>query len=552
MHELFPWLSLILQRRQRLLVGGLLILFTAISGLGLLALSGWFISATAMTGLLLAAGVPSSLNIYTPGGGIRFFAISRTLGRYAERVYNHDTILRLLADTRVRLFQGLVTAKPDVQTGRTGAQWLTRLTSDLDALDTLYIRLVAPSAVALIISGTVAALAGWLLPPAYAAILAACLLGALLLATLGLFYRTRRLAGARVLSEERIRVTAVAYVEGNAELTAAGTWDFHASQLQNLTGNFSRQQAIVDVRTGWHQAVATLLTNGAAVAALAGGLLMVESGAISGPVSVIFPLLLLGFGEVYGALPEAFGRLGGTIAAAARLNRDCAAPVGAAPAEEPFADANVSPAGACLTLTEVSVHYGESAAALGPLSLALTAGQHLGVIGASGSGKSTLANVLAGLIPPQHGRVTRHVAPGDLAYLTQRTVLFNDTLRNNLVLDGRVLSDQQLWRILALVDLTERVATMPDGLDSWLGAHGHSLSGGEARRVALARTLLTEASVVILDEPFTGVDHATRARISAALAEELATRTLVVLAHDRDALLPTDRLIHLQQARCAV
>ena len=126
MRELLPWLRLIFQRWGRLSVGGLLLLITVISGMGLLALSGWFITETALAGLLLAAGVQASINLYTPGGGIRLFALVRTVGRYLERVYNHDTVLRQLSDIRTRLFRQLAAAPRSHPLGLPDAPWLSR------------------------------------------------------------------------------------------------------------------------------------------------------------------------------------------------------------------------------------------------------------------------------------------------------------------------------------------------------------------------------------------------------------------------------------------
>ena len=148
MRELKPWLELILKRPGRLVVGGFLILATLLSGIALLAVSGWFLTKTALVGLLLAAGVAATINLYVPGGAIRFFAVSRTVFRYLERVYNHDTVLRLLTDIRVNLFSRLSRATRVRRGELSGAQWLSRLTSDVDALDTLYLRLIAPTALA--------------------------------------------------------------------------------------------------------------------------------------------------------------------------------------------------------------------------------------------------------------------------------------------------------------------------------------------------------------------------------------------------------------------
>ncbi|CAN0605357.1 unnamed protein product, partial [Ectocarpus sp. 12 AP-2014] len=129
--------------------------------------------------------------------------------------------------------------------------------------------------------------------------------------------------------------------------------------------------------------------------------------------------------------------------------------------------------------------------------------------------------------------------------LTQRTVLFEDTLRANLLLGAPEASDTELWRMLEMVELADRFAAEPDQLDTWLGSDGNRLSGGEARRVALARVLLNRAAMVILDEPFTGLDSETRSRISKRMDVYLEGRTVISLAHGPDALPGTDRVIYL-------
>ncbi|MBC7184808.1 MAG: ATP-binding cassette domain-containing protein, partial [Marinobacter sp.] len=174
-------------------------------------------------------------------------------------------------------------------------------------------------------------------------------------------------------------------------------------------------------------------------------------------------------------------------------------------------------------------------------NLEVQSGERIGILGRSGSGKSSLADVLAGLLPVSQGSLKRE----DCVYLTQKTVLFEDTLRANLLLGAPEASDTELWSMLEQMELAERFATEPDQLDTWLGSAGSRLSGGEARRVALARVLLNPTPLVILDEPFTGLDAETRGRISKRMESLLAGKTVISLAHGPDALPGTDRVIHL-------
>lgn len=536
MRDLTPWLRLIFQRPGRLTIGAILIFLTLISGIGLLALSGWFITETALAGLLLAAGVQASINLYTAGGGIRLFALSRTVSRYLERVYNHDTVLRLLTDIRVRLFRQLSSASRLQRSGLSGAQWLSRLTRDVDALDTLYLRLIAPTALAGLVVVLVVVLSGALLSYGIALWLAVFLFAALLLSTLGTYLRARPVASRQSDREEQLRIAVIEHLEGFAELTAAGRTGKHAAWLMRQAHCFTTEQTRIDRLVGWHQAGSHLLINLAAAFALWAGFGLFESGLISGPVLVLLPIALLGLAEVYAMLPDAFGKLGATEASAARLNRDSA--------DTPAQASNQSialAAGQALVAADLGIRYLNCAPLITHFNLVVKKGEHLGVVGHSGCGKSSLADTLAGVTPPFHGAVA-HLP---LSYLTQTTVLFEDTLRSNLLLGNPEATDKDLWQVLELVELAERFVSEPERLDTWLGSAGSRLSGGEARRVALARVLMNSAPLVILDEPFTGVDANTRDRIRQRLEQWLDGKTVISLAHGPDALPGTDRVIHL-------
>ncbi|GGE73295.1 thiol reductant ABC exporter subunit CydC [Streptosporangium jomthongense] len=536
MSELKPWLKLIFGRSGRLFIGALLMLAALLSGLGLLALSGWFITETALVGILLAASVPATINLYVPGGGIRFFAVSRTVSRYVERLYNHDTVLRLLTDIRVDLFHRLAAAGRGQRRELTGAQWLSRLTSDVDALDTLYLRLIAPASLAAFVTLVLFALAAVLFDIRIATGVVLMLGVAFVLATLAVYVRTVKIASRQSDQQEALRMAVVEHLEGFAELTAAGRTGKHGAWLMRQAHQAVSEQVKADSRTGWHLAGSNLLINLSAVFALWAGFELFRSGAISGPVLVLLPIALLGLAEVYSMLPEAFGKLGATQASAARLNRDCRN------AEWPVASGDISlPADTALIAKDMKIKYPEHAPLFTHFDLQVKTGERLGILGHSGSGKSSLADVFSGLLIPSNGAC----ASLPCAYLTQKTVLFEDTLRANLLLGDPDASDARLWRVLELVDLAERFRTEEDQLDTWLGSSGSRLSGGEARRVALARVLMSPASLLILDEPFTGVDTATREKITRQMDPWLEGKTVISLAHGPDALPGTDRVIQL-------
>lgn len=534
MRELKPWLILIFQRPGRLMVGALLLLLTLLSGIGLLALSGWFITQTALVGLMLAAGLQAGINLYVPGGGIRFFAVSRTLTRYMERVYNHDTVLRLLTDIRVALFRQLSMSTGSSRHRLTGAQWLSRLTNDVDALDTLYLRLIAPTALAVVISALLILLAALLFNSTIAFGLTLVLTLTLALVTAGTYWSTRTIVWEQSDRQELLRSSVIEHLEGFSELTAAGRTGKHAAWLMRQASQHASAQVKADTRAGWYQGASTLLINLAVVFALWFGFRLFESEIVTGPVLVLLPIALLGLAEVYSSLPEAFGKLGATQSSAQRLNQSDST-TQPAPNQAELSE-NIT-----LSVTNLAVKHADFSPLFTQIDIQLKRGERLGIIGHSGSGKSSLADAMAGLVTPYRGTV----AIDRFTYLTQQTVVFDDSLRNNLLLGKPEASDAELWHILELVEMRERFESEVGQLDTWLSNAGNRLSGGEARRISLARVLLSGAPVIILDEPFTGVDVDTRVLISQRMNEWLSGQTIISLAHGPDALPGTDRVIHL-------
>ncbi|MCK7543047.1 ATP-binding cassette domain-containing protein [Marinobacter bryozoorum] len=530
MNELRPWLRLLAARWQRLVIGGLLIFATILAGVGLLALSGWFITATALTGLLLVAGVAAQLDIYTPGGGIRFFALARTVSRYLERVYNHDTVLRLLADVRVALFTRLALAHPGKTATKRPADWLNRLVADVDAMDTLYLQLIAPSGLAL---------AGLLLAAFVMALVAPPLLWSLAPLTMlpmVLYLLARRtFAPSRNQGEqtEALRGRFVDALEGNGELRAAQLWSPEAIALLRDSRTLDTTRLLVEQQTAIANGVSLLAIQLASLTAMLIGLSLWQSGELSGPVALLFTLAVLGLGEAFTGLPAAFSRFGTTLGAAARLNDEGAI-------HTPEQAGKPAPGPGPLQLTDFIVEQ-NGEALIQPLSLQLPANGRLAILGRSGSGKSSLLDCLAGINHNWRGelQLSGHSAESvnidgwraNISYLTQRTHLFNDTIAANLRMAKPDATDQDLHRILDAVALTPLLETLPDGIHSMVGEQGRTLSGGERRRLALARALLRPSGLLLLDEPFTGVDAATTRRICTAIEPWLSCRTCVFAGH---------------------
>ncbi|TGG94194.1 thiol reductant ABC exporter subunit CydC [Natronospirillum operosum] len=547
---LAPWLKLILQQQRRLWIGAALMLLTVASAIGLLAVSGWFITATALTGLLLAAGVAATLDIYVPGGAIRAFALSRTVARYLERLYNHDTVLRLLAELRTAAFARL-TRLDGTRLGRLrAAEWLNRLTADIDTLDNLYLRLLAPP---LVTAAGIALVAGLIMIflPATGLIIGLGLSCLLLALTWGLARRSRAASAELSARLEQLRVTSIEQLQGLSELTAYGMLERHQVEQQRHEQLLQQRQHQVARQIACANGLATVGVQSAVVLSLIAALLAFNAGQITGPVAVMLPLAVMALGEAFALLPKAFGHWGATVAAAARLNEDTAVPEAG-----PAATVSV-PDRPHIRLQQVSLHYpvNPHLPALQAFDLELPFGAQVGLIGPSGSGKSTVAQLLVGLLQPTAGQIT--VNDTDLSalaeaqwlarigYLTQQTDLFNESVASNLLLACPQASDADLWAALHQVGLDTLVQELPRQLDTPVGETGRQFSGGEARRLALARLLLKDPAIVVLDEPFSGLDRFTADGIRQVLAAWLPGKTLLALGHDETALPTVDRIVHL-------
>jgi ATP-binding cassette, subfamily C, bacterial CydC len=514
---------------KRLMAGATLALVTVMAGVGLLSLSGWFITATALAGVALASGMALVLDIYLPGSGIRFFALSRTLGRYLERCYNHATVLRLLADFRLALFKGLLHLPLAQLRGTTDGEWLSRLTADLDNLDNLLLRLVLPPIVTLlsVVALTLMLSLWW---PIFAWLLGLTLFAAVLLLLRFSVNYTSALAEqlASVLNQARSAV--IEHLSGSLELRAMQRQGAHQATL------VASIQQIAHCQTQLHNRLANLQLATSVLWALlfcvCCGLCLqaVQQGELSEAVAIMLCLALLGLADNILQIPQHQASWGKTRYAANRLYQ-------LLPAEENRATLPSMSAASAFTSLDCCIegHVQIAKSLTQTIQVRLEYPQHLLIVGRSGSGKSTLANILVGLEPS--GSVstqTLHLASADqLVYLSQQHGILADTLGYNLSVGLPELSENAMWRALALVELSEWAAALPQGLHTWLGATGNQLSGGQARRLALARLLLRDPALVILDEPFNGLDSAMAARIWHNITPWLTKRALILLIHEQ-------------------
>lgn len=507
---------------------------TALAGSALLGLSGWFITATGIAGL--SAGTALVFDVFRPGAGVRALAILRTGARYGERLVTHDATLSVIAGLRVQLFRALARPGLNRSLAQRPGRLLFRITGDLDTLDTLYLRLMVPMAVLILlaVAGTVALtlLTGFagLLPGLF------LLLAGLVMLIFG--GRGGVVAGGRRASAlETLRLRLLDLVAGRVEWRLTGRQE----QVSRLTLSAEARLAQADDKLNRLESWLMLWQGLAGTALLSGGVMLcaalVERGLFGGPAVALFVLILLGLMEPLGALRRGAVELGRSLRAVRRVGEALSMP----------SIATGSAVGAAeVALSSVCFRYeGAPSPLFQGFSLYIPAGQHVAVIGGSGAGKSSLLALITGEAVPQSGTVA---APG-WSLLGQDAALFQDSVRANLLLAAPTADDIRLWEVLEQAGLARVVREMPGGLDAPLGEGGTGLSSGQRRRLALARFLLQDKALWLLDEVTEGIDLSVAAMILTKIKASAAGRTILLVTHLRREAALADRIIRLSHGQ---
>lgn len=522
-------------------LGAMLALMSTLAGIALLGLSGWFITAAGLAGLTAGA---VAFNVFLPSAGIRLLALGRTASRYAERVVTHDATLAVLASLRERLFRAWAQPGAARQLLRRPGRLLFRLTADLDALESLYLRVAVPVIAAI---GT-ALLAGVLLG-ALDARLGLAIAGWLLLVgltvTLSTARRARPLALRRAVALERLRERAIDLVAGQTDLAMAGRLRAQRDAVMAADARLARADRALhrlETSAGGVFTVAGGLTLSAVLLAVAA---LMEHGLIDAPAAALALLVALASMDPFAALRRGAVEAGRSALAARRL--------GPRIAEQPHAESQDTPIpvlrplpGLAVSLHGLSAaHDGATRPALHAMDLRIAEGERVALIGPSGAGKSTLMALIAGELAPASGLV--RALPG--TWMTQRVELFQDSLADNLRLAAPDADENQLWLALAAAGLAHDVQRLTHRLDTPLSEGGLGLSGGQARRLSLARLLLRPTPLWLLDEPTEALDADTARDVLHRLREQAVGRTLLIATHLRREAELADRLLVLDEGR---
>ena len=546
-HQTFRLTQLFSTQLDKWLIAALLGIMTALSVIGLLMTSGWFISAAAMAGMVALGS--HSFNYLVPAAIIRVMAMVRTAGRYGEMMVSHHAVFGLLQRLRVRFFNQFARLPlANLSSTLQSTHAMHRLTHDIEVLNELPLRVVSPWLVATTASLLVATLLyQYEVNPMLIAIF---LIAGLMLPAM-LTWRSIKHARAHQALAESRRVSLLNPLSALTHLLIWQRWQSELTAFNSLDTQHTHQQK----RIQRAQSLVMLIMQWLIAAVLVGLLV----GFYHTPLVISVPMLLalflgiMGMTDLLAPLVTHSLALGNSLAAKHQLNELLN------PSLQPSHHLNhdlaplpidVARLNAPLTLTIHQLAGKMPQAIVGFKAISLTATQGIPVLitGRSGAGKSTLLQVLARELAPQQGSIelngmdwlALHNTPALTGYLGQQIDIFDQTLATNLRLGNADASDEQLWQVLGKVGLKDWARSQPLQLQTPLGEYGQAISGGQARRIALARLLLSPKKILLLDEPFAGLDKKSREALWQMLVQHQQQGILIIVTH------------HLWQTECPI
>lgn len=519
-----------------------------LSNVALLAVSGWFITAMALSGLTGAV-----INYFTPAAAIRGLAISRTVGRYLERLVTHEATFKLLAGLRQWFFEHLEPLAPARLQYLQGGDLLSRIRADIDSLENAYLRIFSPTLAALLAGLLMGVFLLFWSPAIALANLTGLLLAGVALPLIALklgLHSGNAIVEARADLRQRTSET----LRGMAELTLYGNPSRRIQEIQTENTALitpQRQQNRIDATSGALTGLIGQLT-WLSVVVLAIGL--VQSGALNGPELVMLAFFAMASFEAVAALPVAFRAYGETLSAAKRI-LDL---VDAKPAVTEPTHPQPAPSSVAIEFNNVSLRYPDAAQnALNGLSFNLPQGQKLALRGASGSGKTSITQILLKFWDFEGGTISLggqnlrdlsgDTVRGLCAVVSQQVHLFNTSIAANLYLAKPNATKDELFEACRAAAILDEILALPDGFETLVGEAATHLSGGQTRRIAIARALLKNAPILILDEPTEGLDALTEQAVTTALEHLLIGRTAIIITHRPKLLTLADQILTLDR-----
>ncbi|OTQ50268.1 heme ABC transporter ATP-binding protein/permease CydC [Gilliamella apis] len=523
-----PYIALYKHYFWQIVIGLGLSILTLFASIFLLSLSGWFLASTAVVSV---AGL-YTFNYMLPAAGVRAAAITRTASRYVERLVDHNTTFKILAYLRTLAFRKILPLSANQLAQYQKADLLNRFIVDIDALDHLYLKLFSPIVTALVIILLLFVGLSYINLPI--ALIITIVLTITLLAIPVIFYHAGKQLGETLAKQQsEYRALLINYLQGQAELTLFNAQHRYRTKLDKLESDWLFHQ----------QRQSTLMALSSALVVLIAGFLtllvlwLITQYTLS-PLVALFVFVCLASSEILAPIPGAFIFLGQVLTSATRttvlFNQT---PDIKFIEQGKTIDLSI----AKLQFDDISFSYpNQPFAILSHFSLTINSGQHVGLIGKTGCGKSTLLNLVTRTWEPNSGKILINDIPVDqldettlrqiIAVVPQVITIFSDTLKQNLLIGNQQASDQQLIDVLHQVELSKLLAN-DQGLNLPLGQGGRALSGGEIRRIGIARALLHNSPLILMDEPTESLDQQTEQQIIELIKQTCKNKTLLMVTH---------------------
>ncbi|MDI1292976.1 MAG: thiol reductant ABC exporter subunit CydC [Methylobacter sp.] len=520
------------------LSGGIsLSLLTALASIALLTLSGWFISSSAIAGLVAIGGNTLAFNFMLPAAQIRALALIRTLGRYGERLVTHEATFRVLAGIRSWFFQQLIPLVPGRLSAMRSGDLLSRMTADIDALDALYLRLLAPAIVAVIGVTAVTVFLAFYSP--VVSLTTGLMLIIASVWTPWVFNRLGRDGAEKiVVLAANFRIRQLDMMQGLEDLIANQAYGRFSDKLGQFSDVMINTQRRNNCLSAISSALTLLLSQITLLTALVLAAVSFKEGLLSGSDLALVIFCVIAAFELVTPLPQALQMLAKTQKSARRIRQVTEMSSTITRPTQTLA----LPDTYDLQLNDVSFRYpDQQERVLKNINLNIPQGGKIAITGPSGSGKTTLLQLLMRYFDPEQGSVLlagqniRQFDADELmscfGVLSQRSQLFAATIKENLLIAKPNASATELDIAVKAAGLENFIGYLPEGFDTWVGESGAKVSGGEARRIALARLYLKNAPILILDEPTEGLDGETERDVFKALADFARDKTVVMVTH---------------------
>lgn len=540
------WRLLTLYKRYWIwIVVGIVASFVAtLAGVALLAISGWFLTSMAVAGM---AGVSFSYTM--PAILMALCAMIRTFGRYGERLITHEATFRVIATLRPWLYEKIEPIMPSQSLNMRDGDIVGRLRGDIDNLERFYLGFLVPFCVAVMVSVTILITLGYYSITLMIWIAVWYAFAAFILPFI-MFLISRYREETTVNAMADLKTVTAENLQAMGELLIYDTDGQDNQDLKTTIRAITQSQ----MKSGWFKAISNAMMILMMGIATIGGLLICADLNISAAFFVMLIMLILAGFEALAMMPAAILGLGAVLRSAHRVF-DLA---DQKPTVQNMPSLSTIPQGFALDFKAVNFTYPDSSKPiLKNLSFSLQAGQTMALIGPTGCGKSTIINMLERFYDPQSGTITlngKDIADYDVealrsqfSVMTQRPYLFMASIRDNIMMANESAFESDLHDVCRIAGLTDFIESLPNGYDTYVGEHGKRLSGGQIKRIGLARALLKPSQCLILDEPGAGLDYQMERDVMDAVFDNLGDRALILITHRYGHLDDMDHVLTLSE-----